>query len=183
MDSMHGLVHAELKKFVKAQYGSDVWNELVHTAGLEKKEYVFSQAYPDKDVLAIVAAASDKLGKPAQAVLEDFGKFIVPDLIGLYGGYIDPEWRTLDLLENTEKTIHCVVRAANLGAIPPNLTGGRRGPNEVAIIYNSKRKMCGFAKGIIRGIADHYGEEVSISEGSCMLEGASSCVLSVKLLQ
>src|SRR5437867_2902721 len=32
----------------------------------------------------------------------------------------------------------------------------------------SERRMCGVAKGIIRGVAAHYGEQVEVEEESCM---------------
>jgi predicted hydrocarbon binding protein len=40
--------------------------------------------------------------------------------------------------------------------------------------------MCKFAKGIIRGIAAHFGDKIEILEYQCMLVGAAACVLQIR---
>ena len=42
--------------------------------------------------------------------------------------------------------------------------------------------MCSVAKGIAKGVANHYKEKVLVSEGLCMNKGAASCKISVKLV-
>ena len=53
-------------------------------------------------------------------------------------------------------------------------------PAEVVVLYRSPRRMCGFARGIARGIARHYGETVEITDLSCMLKGQPQCTIAVK---
>jgi heme-NO-binding protein len=101
---MHGIVHAELQKFVIARHGRPVWQELLS-----------------------------------------------------------------------------VVRLRNQGAAPPQLRFRRVGPAEVHLSYNSNRKMCAVARGIIRGVAKHFEESVTIVESACMHQGAPSCELSIRL--
>ncbi len=38
------------------------------------------------------------------------------------------------------------------------------------------------AKGIARGIAQHYGERITLSESTCMLHGDRACTISVRLV-
>jgi hypothetical protein len=135
--------------------------------------------YPDEEAVALIGAIAAKTGKSQRAVLEDFGEFIAPHLLALYRHMVKPEWRTLDLLENTEQTIHRVVRLRNPGARPPELRTDREG-DEVLITYRSSRRMCGVAVGIVRGLAAHYNEAIEIKELSCILEGASACRILVK---
>ena len=177
---MHGLIHAELQKFVIAHHGREAWQAILKQAGLAGKTYLVSQAYPDGDILALVAAASQATGAPADALLEQFGAYIVPDLIGMYRPMLRPEWRTLDLLEHTERTIHHVVRLRNPGAQPARLRCRRVGAEEVRLSYDSPRKLCAVARGIIRGVAEHFGEVVEIEESACMHRGASSCEMSIR---
>ncbi|HUQ14827.1 MAG TPA: heme NO-binding domain-containing protein [Gemmatimonadales bacterium] len=178
---MHGIVHAELQKFVIARHGRPVWQELLKGAGLGSKNYLTSQQYPDADIAALVTQAATMTGKPASELLEDFGEFMVPDLMNMYRPLLKPEWRTLDLLEHTEGTIHSVVRLRNPGAAPPQLRFRRVDPAEVHLSYNSNRKMCAVARGIIRGVAKHFGESVTIVESACMHRGAPSCEISIRL--
>ena len=88
---MHGIVHAELQKFVLARHGRPVWLELLKGAGLGSKNYLASQQYPDADIAALVTQAVTMTGKPASELLEDFGEFMVPDLIDMYRPLLKPE--------------------------------------------------------------------------------------------
>lgn len=178
---MHGLILAELKKFVDVRLGGETWKSLLKDAGLGVKVYMPTQVYPDAEVTAIVGAASRATGLPVAGVLEQFGEFIVPDLVAVYGAYVRPEWKTLDLILNTEETIHRVVRTRDPGALPPELKVSRVSASEVAIEYSSARKLCAIARGIVRGVASHYRETVVLSEPQCMLRGDAHCRINVKV--
>jgi len=176
---MHGMIFGELKKLVDTKLGGDSWNQLLADAGLGSRIYMPVGEYPDQEMVALVEAVSRKTALDARAVLEMFGEFIAPDLITLYRHLVKPEWRTLELLENTEATIHRVVRRRNPGARPPELKTARNG-NEVLITYASARRMCGVAIGIVRGVAAYYREVVEIEELNCMSLGASACRILVR---
>jgi hypothetical protein len=171
---MHGIIFGELKKLVDARLGGDTWRGLLKESGLEAKVYMPVTEYPDEDAVNIIEALSRHTGKSTREVFEEFGEFIAPDLMALYRHMIKPEWRTLELLENTENTIHRVVRIRNPGARPPELKCTRDG-DEVLITYTSARRMCGVAVGIVRGLARHYDENITIQELSCMSVGAAAC--------
>jgi hypothetical protein len=177
---MHGIIFTSLKKYATTRLGADAWPTLLREAGLSGRIYLPIQAYEDKEILTLVSTASRITGKPTQALLEDFGEFLVPDLVSIYRSMIRPEWRTLDLLDNVENTIHKAVRLRDKTATPPTLVVSRPGPNEVVVVYSSPRRMCGVAKGIVRGLASHYKERVTVSETSCMLRNDSCCRLQVK---
>ena len=70
----------------------------MHEAGIASQLYVPIEDYPDQEAVALVTAAAKKEGKPVTVFQEDFGEFIVPDLIKMYGFLIDPKWKTIDLL-------------------------------------------------------------------------------------
>ncbi len=177
---MHGMIFAQLKKYVEKNYSLSAWNQLVQSAGGGPKIYLTLDEYPDQELMAIVTTASKVTGKAIPALLEDFGAFMVPDLVSMYRPLISPKWRTLDLIENTEGTIHKVVRARQPGAKPPALEVKRVSPTEVVLRYASPRKLCAVARGIARGVADHYGEKVQITESQCMHQGARECMISIR---
>ena len=178
---MHGIIFAELKKYVDARLGPDAWRALVQQAQVSTRMYLPLRSYPDEDAVKLVSTASAITGLPAADLLEDFGLFIAPDLIGLYRALVKPEWRTLDFLENTESTIHRVVRIQNPEAAPPEIRCTRTAPDRVTILYSSARRMCPVARGIVKGVATHYGEGVQITEPRCMLRGDAECEIHVQL--
>jgi predicted hydrocarbon binding protein len=176
---MHGIIFGELKKLVDSRLGGDAWRTVLQEVGLGSVIYMPVGEYPDAHAVAIIGMIAQKTGKEVKVVLEEFGEFIAPHLLALYRHMVKPEWKTLDLLENTEQTIHRVVRLRNAGAKPPELKTDRE-KNEVLITYTSTRKMCGVAIGIVRGLARHYQEEIDIEEISCMSMGSNACRILVR---
>ncbi|MBC7789248.1 MAG: heme NO-binding domain-containing protein [Anaerolineae bacterium] len=179
---MYGIIHTELRNYVVSKLGEAGWASLVSEAGMELKAYFPSETYPDQEIRTIVSAAAKRAGVSEQDILRDFGFFLAPTLLTVYKPLVKPEWRTLDLIENTEQTIHKVVRRKDPGALPPELKVARMSKGEVIITYTSRRRMCSVAKGIAAGVAAHYGETVDITELECMHNGDGQCRISVKLV-
>ncbi|MGH7766511.1 MAG: heme NO-binding domain-containing protein [Candidatus Binatia bacterium] len=111
--------------------------------------------------------------------LENFGEFVVPDLMSTFNMLINPKWKTMEMLLNTETTIHKVVRLKNPGAEPPRLQFTQTGPNTLKFNYNSPRRMSAVAKGIMKGVAKHYGETVEIQERKSA-GGSSEMMITIK---
>jgi tRNA A-37 threonylcarbamoyl transferase component Bud32 len=176
---MHGLIFLQFQRFASRHGGATAWERLLLDARLPIKPYSPARIYPDDEMLALVDAASRFFDMTTGAILEAFGEFVAPELIRLYGRLIDPKWRTLDLIENTEKLIHAAVRVGNPGAQPPVLHCIRSTPDELQIVYSSDRQLCGFAKGIVKGAATHFGETVRITDDACMLRGDPFCAMQV----
>jgi hypothetical protein len=176
---MHGIIHLELEKFVVATFGRDAWEKLLEKTQLTARLYTPVQTYPDDDIVRIVNAAVEMTGKPATEILEAFGVHVVPTYLHVYGALLDSSWKTLDVIEHTEETIHRVVRMRQPGAAPPRLQVERTSEREVVITYDSPRRLCAVARGITRGIAKHFGERVTISDRACMLKGDPKCVIAV----
>jgi len=180
---VHGVIFLELNRFVDARLGPGAWMETIGTAGITHAVYLPTQLYPDADLQAIVSVVSRKMSLEPSQVLEDFGAYIVPSLATLYSALIDAEWTLLDMLEHTESTIHRVVRIRAAGAAPPQIKCTRLRPDEVEIVYTSDRKLCAFARGIIRGLAKIYEEQAVVTEPECMLKGRPACRLHVKVVR
>lgn len=178
---MHGMIFAELKKYVDTRLGHKAWENLLAEAGMGGRIFLAVATYADAEALTIVTTASRLTKKEPAVILEDFGEFITPDLMKMYGALARPEWKTLEFLENIEGTIHRVVRIRNKGATPPQIRCARTAPMEVTISYGSARKLCALAKGLVYGVARHFGEDIKIAEPRCMLRGAPSCTLVVQL--
>ncbi len=176
---MHGIIHLELEKFVADTFGRPAWSALVEKTKLTDRLYTPMQAYPDDDIVRLVGAAVEMTGKSATEILEAFGEHLVPTYLSVYGALLNPDWRTLDVIEHTEETIHRVVRMRQPGAAPPRLHVERKSPDEVVVTYDSPRRLCAVARGITRGIAKKFGERVSISDRACMHAGDPKCIIAI----
>jgi hypothetical protein len=178
---LHGIIHAELKKYIEERHGADAWKACLETAGLGQKMFLPITTYPDAEAVAIVTAASKLTNISAEDILEDFGEFIAPDLLSMYRPLVEPHWRTIELLLHTEDVIHRVVRINNPGAQPPRLQFEQLGPDELKFYYNSPRRMAAVAKGIIKGVATHYRQSVLIREHK-KPDGSSEMTITVREL-
>jgi hypothetical protein len=172
---MHGLIHTEMAHFIKHQRGPNFWLKVLERAQLADRLYLQIGSYPDEEIQATVAAAAEMMEISVDDLMEEFGFFLLPQLIESYCSYVDPKWKTLELLLNTEQTIHRVVRLKDKFAAPPRLKFSQIGENSLLLDYDSPRKMQAVARGMIKGVADWYGERVSIREisspsGGCQLE-------------
>jgi predicted hydrocarbon binding protein len=178
---VHGIVFAQLRNYVSSRLGRESWSGLVEAAGAEHLVYLPTESYPDSDMSRLVAALSARTQESTEEILHDFGVYLAGPLLGIYGPLLDAQWRTLDLLEHTEKTIHTVIRMQRPNAAPPRLDIERVGPETVRIVYTSPRRLCDLARGIVRGMANHYRETVDVEQPSCMHRGDPACVLLVRL--
>jgi predicted hydrocarbon binding protein len=178
---MHGIIFSALKKYVRTRLGDEAWTNLRTAAGLADRVYLPIQTYPDAEIDALIDTVATLSGISPQQLLEDFGKSMIPDFLTVYRPLLQPDWRTLDLLEHVETRIHGAVRQNNQGANPPTLRVERAAADRVVIHYESERRWCALGRGLIQGIADHFGETVKISEEACQLEGAEACEIVVLL--
>lgn len=179
-DRMHGSLFHGFKQFVLRQGGPEQWTAVVQAAKATDW-YFATKSYPDEELESLVNAFAAATGTTAAVVWVAFGAAVVPSLVTLYGAYLQPDWHTLDLLENVERVIHRTVRMQDKAAAPPRLVPTRTSPGEVQIEYASDRRLCSFAEGICQGVAAHYGETVTIEHPQCMLTGAPRCLIVVRL--
>lgn len=155
---MHGTILTLLKRYVQTQYDHSTWVRLVELSGLELLEFSHKEVYPDTHVYALVGHAAEMTGIPAGELHEKFGEYLVPDLMYMYQKLVDPEWRTLEMIENTENVMHARVRQEHAKNAPPVLAVTRLNKNELLIDYVSTRRMGGLAVGIVRGLAVYFDE-------------------------
>ena len=155
---MHGSILLFLKRYVTHHYDFATWHRLVKVAGLTEADFESQHVYPDEHVYRLVGAAAEHIGIPAEELQERFGEFLVPDLLFTYRKLLDPTWHTLDLLEHVESRMHHAVRRDLRGATPPVLHVERLSPTAARVQYVSTRRMGALAVGIIRGLAQHFGE-------------------------
>jgi hypothetical protein len=169
------MIFSELRNYAEGKHGVGTWNVWLKQADLENRSYLALREYPDVEFRALFAAASFQAGRPMASVLEDFGEFIVPALMKMHGHLLRPEWKTIDVIDHTEGSIHTVVRVQNSGATPPRLVTTRLNPDEVMLVYSSPRQLCSLAIGIGTGLAKRFAENIYISQKVCMHKGTAHC--------
>lgn len=178
---MHGIIFDKFRGFTEKFPGNGTWEKVVERANLGTPVCGINSTAPDSEFSSLFDAAVVLSGKPPAIVLNQFGEYLAPELLemGSLFGLVHPNWKTLDLIENTQKMIHSVLHARNPQVNPPEIECKRINEIEVSITYKSSRKLCGLLKGIARGIAHFYGQEIDISESMCMGRGDPICHMNI----
>ncbi|MBK0402957.1 heme NO-binding domain-containing protein [Adhaeribacter sp. BT258] len=179
---MHGFIFIEYEKFALNHLSYKAWDEILAENNLQDRQYNPVTIYPDSEIRALLSSVSRRTQLPQEQLLELFGMHLVPDLMKVYRAYINPQWRTLDLLEHAENTIHVSVRKSTAGAAPPILQVFRLRHNEIEIHYVSERKMIELGVGIIKGLARFFNETDNISVELLKNEAAGSSKIMVRQL-
>ena len=178
---MHGLIFFYIQKFADMLATATASHAgLRSTIVCSTASYLPSGVYDDGEAVALLQSMADGIEEPLPGLLGRFGEFLAPHLVKVAGPLVDPTWRTLDLIENTESLIHSMVRTAQPGAEPPVLETVRVAPDELHLVYSSRRRLCPLAAGLIRGMARHFGETLDVAETSCMHRGDPFCTFNVR---
>ncbi len=160
---VHGSIFFLLRKFVIRFYDEKMWLELNVDANTGIQDFLMTESYPLVMMNNVVDAASARSGIPIEDLKKSFGEFLVPDLFQLYKSFIDPSWKTFEMLEYTEGIMHNNVRRLNSTAAPPILHVTKINTDTLLIDYHSKRRMGSLAIGIINGIAKYYKEDSNLT--------------------
>ena len=161
--SVHGSIIFLLKKFVNQSFPPGTWEQFIANTSLSDGSIEITKAYSLETVMEIINTASEMTGIPAENLKIMFGEHMVPDLFQMYKYYLKPEWRTYEILLNTEEVMHGAVRKLNSTANPPILNVSKISENLLMVDYYSKRRMSNLAVGIIKGIAKYYGEDEQVT--------------------
>lgn len=176
---MKGVIFNLLEEAVVDQFGDNTWDDLLDAAELEGA-YTSLGSYPDSEIMALVAAASEKLHLSPAAILRWFGKSAIPSLAVHYPAFFEAPGNVRNFLLSVNTIIHPEVRKLYSGAGCPHFRFQQLGTGELIIGYSSPRKMCALAEGFIDGAAAHYGETVNVSHRNCMHDGSEECALVVQ---
>jgi hypothetical protein len=103
---LNGTVFIEIGKFAQSRIGEQSWRDVLKRAAIPERVYYRVADYPDAEASAQLAALASALHEPLGDVIESLGEFIAPDLLRMARYWIEPQWKTLDLIANTELTIH-----------------------------------------------------------------------------
>jgi hypothetical protein len=178
---MKGVVFNLLEEIVSRDYSEDAWDDLLDAAGLEGV-YTSLGGYPDRDLSALVAAASRALEMPPEEVVRWFGRNALPLLAAGHPHFFAVHDSARPFILTLNDIIHPEVRKLYPGAEVPVFDFDASSDEVLVMGYASARRLCAFAEGLIEGAARHYGQTVSIEQTHCMLRGDPKCVLELSFV-
>ena len=176
---MKGIVFNLLEELVRRDHGEDAWDSLLEATKLDGA-YTSLGSYADEEMMKLVAAASQTLQLPPEAILRWFGRNAMPVLAVKYPSFFATQNTTRPFLLALNDIIHPEVRKLYPGAIVPVFDFDLSTPDVLVMGYKSERKLCALAQGFVEGAADYYGEDLSFEHLQCMLKGDQKCMFRVE---
>jgi hypothetical protein len=177
---MKGIVFNLLEEVIRREHGESTWDTLLDAAELEGA-YTSLGNYADQDLTKLVMAASRALKLPPEAITRWYGKKALPLFAERYAEFFAAHRSARSFLLTLNSIIHPEVRKIYPGADVPDFRFDTSSDEMLLMEYNSKRKLCMFAEGLIEAAAEHFGEVSLIEQSSCMNRGDDKCVLRISL--
>ena len=161
---MHGLINRSIQCFVRDTYGADVWSDVAAAAGLGFDNFEALLTYDDDLTDRVMDAASQRLAKPVDVLMEDLGTYVItaPGFDRLrrlfrFGGATFVDFlHSLDDLEDrvrlTVPELHLprlALQDLNAERLTPSCDFDRPGWGHVVV-------------GVLRAMADDYGALVML---------------------
>ncbi|BFM48340.1 heme NO-binding domain-containing protein [Marinomonas sp. THO17] len=178
---MKGAVFTNFQEMVEEQFGMACWESLIDQCDLPSEGiYTSSETYDDEEILSLVVALSEYTSTPAPELIEAFGRYLYVGLAhGLPPSMMDfPDlW---SLLEAVDSVIHVEVNKLYPDALTPKIIVTEKRDNGVTLYYQSPRKLCVLAIGLIHKAAETFDTPISIKHECCMNDGADHCSLVIE---
>lgn len=176
---MKGVVFNLVEQIVSRDHGEDTWDALLDAAALDGV-YTSLGSYPDEDLFKLVSAASVALDLTPDEVLRYLGREAFPFFAGGHPELVDRHSSVRALVLTLNQVIHPQVRKLYPGADVPEFDFDTSSADVLVMDYRSKRRMCGFAEGLIHGSADWFGERVELRQPTCMNRGGEKCSIEIR---
>ncbi len=161
---MYGLINEAMRRHVAENAGDDAWAQVAALAGTSQS-FAAMHYYDDADTYALVAAASEVLGQPADVLLHGFGRYwalrVGPEnyagLLGATGTDVVSVLRNLDGMHARLMSLYPDLR-------PPSISLTMTGETTFDVLYRSDRTgFVPFVSGILEGLGELYGTPCLVS--------------------
>lgn len=181
---MHGLIFVTWEKYLLERFQREMVEEYRQQLDINAANAPLAiRTYPDELLLAGVGAAHKITSVPVDTLLREYGHyFIVNSLTRHRCAYLLNQAHNGRDLLLAMRDGHAQMQQLPDGLTPP-LFEYRIHPQDsqtMVLIYDSARQLCPLLRGAIEGAAAYYGEQVSISEQTCMKRGDPTCTFKIK---
>lgn len=181
---MYGLVNAGVRDMVVDAGGEELWKTVRERAGVEDDQFTSLQHYEDEITMNLVAAASEALGLDPDEILKGFGKHWIEftGRVG-YGPMMEMAGDSLQQFLANLDQMHARIKISMIDLDPPGFSCSTR-EDGVAVVkyYSSRRGLVPMVIGLFEGLADKFGQSVTITHVKEKVSMEEPDVLEVQFL-
>lgn len=161
---MKGVVFTEFLEMVEDRFSANMVDDIIDDSNLPSGgAYTAVGTYPHEEIVALVAALSQRSGIAVSDLLKVYGEHLFGIFVRGYPGFFAGVSDAFDFLVGIEDIIHAEVRKLYPDAELPRFDVERlANGKELVLIYDSRRHFEDLAEGLMRGCVAHFGNEVDI---------------------
>lgn len=181
---MVGLIHKMLLDLVEAAAGADAVPEVKRKAGIdESKVFKLDEVYEDAEWQRLLAATCKTLNLSPEDAEAAFADHFFEDALGRWPMWFKMAKTGREFLERQPDIHNNFARSMELPEHRENIGAKFRvdkEDHELVTHYRSPNQLCGLYTALARRILDHYGDEASIEETSCIKNGDDECEIHIR---
>lgn len=171
---MYGLVNRALAEMITAEHGDAAWQDVRRAAAIDVGEFHAMTQYPDEVTVALVGAASTRLGLDASVLLRSLGHYWIKytakegygDLLKLAGGSFPSFLQNLDAM-------HARVGLSFPELRPPSFRCTDVTEDSLTFHYYSDRPgLTDLVLGLLHGLGDLFAISVDVTPAALKAQGA-----------
>lgn len=179
---MKGIFFSLLQGYVEKHYDPILWKENLKKNGLsEVKLYFNNMEYPEPEFFNMVTYISKEVGHSKESFLEELGLYMGSHILGQYKAAFNPEWKSFEVIEHIEEFNEHIMQNEADPQHVGKLSCEKIDENHLVVTYESPRQLCFLVKGILKSIALHYKELITIQHHECVLRGGPNCKFNITL--
>ena len=180
---MQGTIFTSFSDMVIEKMGMECWNNLLNKTSPESNGvYTAGAQYADTELIAMVKELSQQSGIEVDKLLDSFGEYMFETLYQNSPTDLSSITNLKEFILSIDSVIHSEVKRLHPSAYLPKFKYVKINEDTLELLYFSKRKLCFVATGLIKGAANKFAEQITITHPVCMHKGAEHCRLVIHFL-
>lgn len=161
---MKGVVFTEFLEMVETAHGIVAVDRIIERADLPTGGvYTSVGTYAHTELLALVTHLAAEVNVPVPDLVRAYGEYLFGVFKRDHPTFFEGVTSAFDFLSQVDGYIHVEVRKLYPDAELPTFTSTFPEPGTMELTYQSPRPLVDFARGLIDGCINDFGEEIDIS--------------------
>lgn len=161
---MKGLIFTSFTEFVELNYGAEYLDRLLGSLELSTcGAYTNVGTYPSQELIDMLTFIHADKKADVSALTEAFGVHTFRVLELNYGGLLQNYNGAFECIYHVDQTIHKSVRKIHPDVELPKMNAELHdNGRQLTLEYRSSRPFMHFARGLLKGCANYFSEEITI---------------------
>lgn len=162
---MKGVIVSCLADLVREKFGEDKWKQCLERTGIDRhKTFFVSEDVNDETAVEILGSVCEVLNLSLAAAADAFGDYWVNEFAPrIYGGIYRGKKNAREFLSAMDD-VHMNMTSSLPNARPPRFEYSWESDNVMLMTYKSHRGLIDVMIGLIKGVGNHFGEDLEVSK-------------------